>query len=127
ERVRGDQREDRDLSGRAVYAAVQPAADERAHAEAGTQRDEHEVGRALCGTEPVFRDRGEVHVVLDRAPGTQGRVELVEEAGPVDAGQRGPLDAAGGRVGDAGGGDHDRRHVGEPEPRPVYRVAGEIR
>ena len=126
EGMRGDEGHDGDLAGRAVHAPVELAADEGAEAEAGSQGDEHEVGHADRRAHAVLGDRGEVHVVLDRAPGTECLVQLVEEAGPVDAGQRGPLDASGRRVRYPGSGDDDRGRVREAQPRAAYRVLGEV-
>lgn len=67
--------------------------------------------------EPLFGDRGEVHVVLVLDRHRQGRRQFVEEGGGVPAGQvAGVAQLAGLRVEGAGGRDDQPVHVGAPEP-----------
>ena len=65
-----------DLAGRVVEAAVRPAGDEQARADAGAEREEHEVLRALRVPLPLLADGGRERVVLDRGRSAERLLDL---------------------------------------------------
>ena len=114
-----------DLAGHAVHAAVQLAADDQAHADAGADRDEGEAcrppGRARAPARPAPRRRCRSRPPAGR-PNASRRP--ASTAGLVPAGQAaGQRDRVAARVVDAGAADHRLGDVGAADARAA-RTAG---
>ena len=109
-------RDEVDLAGRAVTAAVQLAAQHEAGAEAGADREEHEVLDAPRHAAPALADRGEVDVVLDASPAA--RVACAGPRPSRDPRGRGRWSRA------SAGRCRRRRRPGTPTTAPSIRSAG---
>ena len=101
------ERQERDLAGRAVGAAVELAVEDEPHPDSGADGDERE-GRDVSAVAVVaLGDRGRVDVVLDRRPVAEEAPEVAQHRRPLPARQvRRQLERAAVGLDDARAADH---------------------
>ena len=121
------ERQEGDLPGHPVHAAVQPAAEHQAHADARADVHPGEAVGLLPDAERALGERGRVHVVLDRERGAERRPQPGERLRLVPAGQAAgqrhqvPL-----RVVDARAADNRRGDLGAGDPGARAQLVGEL-